>query len=291
MSKSPVTSTLRQQLSKTFDDPTYRPPPLASVALELQAVASRDDVDLEHVVRLLEKDQMLAGAVMRLVGSPLYAGRGPVRSLADAVLRLGIRTVRDTVFEAAIKKSVASAPLPELGEVMARIGLHGTATAYLSRIVCRHARMHDEQAFMCGLLHDVGFFALLFSVTRKKSQDMPPLAELWPEIDALHEHASRVVTKAWGLPNELSVVVGAHHHEHTGPSARVAAAVNVADFLSSRFVANVIGPPAADGFPLPACAISEVAVLDSLSLLGLDESGLDRITADGVVVMEHVLAG
>jgi HD-like signal output (HDOD) protein len=78
------------------------------------------------VVRLLEKDQMLAGAVMRLVGSPLYAGRGPVRSLADAVLRLGIRTVRDTVFEAAIKKSMASTPLPELAGSRGGFGLSST---------------------------------------------------------------------------------------------------------------------------------------------------------------------
>jgi hypothetical protein len=150
--------------------------------------------------------------------------------------------------------------------------------------------MDDDQAFLCGLLHDVGFFALLFAVTRKKPGELPPLAELWPEIDALHEHASRVVTKAWGLPSELSVVVGAHHHEHTGGSSRVAAAVNVADFLTSRFVANVIGPTAPDGFPLPACVISEVAVQDSLSVLGLGEGALDRIADDAVVVMEHVLA-
>src|SRR6186713_2485666 len=92
MLKSANTSTLRTQLFRTFEDPTYKPPPLPTVALELVSLASKHDVNVEDVVRLLERDQMLAGAVMRLVGSPIHAGRGPVRSLTDAVMRLGIRT-------------------------------------------------------------------------------------------------------------------------------------------------------------------------------------------------------
>ncbi|HEY2404747.1 MAG TPA: HDOD domain-containing protein [Polyangiaceae bacterium] len=288
MTKSPLSTTLRQQLAKTFDHPNYHPPPLSSVALELQSFTTRDDVDVDQVVRLLERDQMLAGAVMRLVGSPLYAGRGPARSLRDAVLRLGIRTVRDAVFEAALKKSAVGAP--EHNELMTRIARHGTATAYLTRVVCRRARIQDEQAFLCGLLHDVGFFALLFAIAQKKVQDLPPLPELWPEVDALHEQASRVVTKAWGLPGDLSVVVGNHHHEHTGASSRVAAVVNVADFLSARFAANVLGPPGADGVPLPACPITEVSVVDSLSVIGLDDSALDPIVADATPILESALA-
>src|SRR3954463_7841415 len=109
MSK-PSTSTLRAQLFRTFEDPTYKPPPLPTVVLELQALTAKSDAEVGEVVHVLEKDQMMAGAVMRLVGSPIHAGRGPVRSLGDAVMRLGIRTVRDSVFAAALKKGLFTAP-------------------------------------------------------------------------------------------------------------------------------------------------------------------------------------
>jgi HD-like signal output (HDOD) protein len=285
----PSTSTLRAQLFRAFEDPTYKPPPLPTVVLELEALAAKPDVEVDDVVHVLEKDQLMAGAVMRLVGSPIHAGRGPVRSLSDAVMRLGIRTVRDSVFAAALKKGIFTAS-GEYGEILARIARHGTATAYLSRIVCRHARVVEDQAFLGALLHDVGFAAVLLSVLRKKEASPPPLLELWPEIDALHEQASKAVTKLWGLSSELSLIVANHHHEHTGTSVRVAAVVNIADYLSERFDANITGPVGADGVPLPACAISPNSVEDSRTLLGLRDDALDRITAEAAPVLQEVLS-
>jgi HD-like signal output (HDOD) protein len=288
MVKSSSTSTLRAQLFRTFEDPTYKPPPLPAVALEIEAMASRPDVDVDEVVRVLERDPMLAGAVMRLVGSPIHAGRGPVRSLSDAVMRLGIRTVRDGVFNAALKKSLFTAS-GEYSEILRRIGRHGTATAYLARVVCRQARVVEDQAFLGALLHDVGFAAVLLSVMRKKDAALPSLIELWPEVDALHEQASKAVTKLWGLSAELSLIVANHHHEHTGNSARIAAVVNIADFLSERFDANIVGPPGPDGLPLPACAISLSSVEDSRTLLGLKDDALDKIAAEATPILKQVL--
>jgi len=288
MLKFANTSTLRAQLFRTFEDPTYKPPPLPTVALELAALTAKPDVNVEDVVRLLERDQMMAGAVMRLVGSPIHAGRGPVRSLTDAVMRLGIRTVRDGVFDVALKKSVFTVS-GEYSDILRRIGRHGTATAYIARVVCRHARVTDDQAFLGALLHDVGFAALLLAVLRKKEATPPPLSELWPDIDALHEQASKTVTKLWGLSNELSLIVANHHHEHTGNSVRVAAVVNIADFLTQRFDAHILGPPGEDRVALPACAISSSSVQDSRTLLGLRDDAFDRICAEAAPTLKEVL--
>lgn len=288
MIKSTNPPTLRAQLFRTFEDPTYKPPPLPAVALQLVALASKPDVNVEQVVRVLERDQMLAGAVMRLVGSPIHAGRFPVRSLTDAVMRLGVRTVRDSVFDSALKASLF-ANAGEYTDIMTRVLRHGTATAYLARIVCRHARVVEDQAFLGALLHDVGFAALLLAALRKKEANPPSLLELWPEVDALHEQASKVVTKLWGLSNELSLIVANHHHEHTGNSVRVAAVVNIADYLSERFDANILGPVGEAGVRLPACAISPTSIEDSRSLLGLPEDAFDRITREAAPILAEVL--
>jgi HD-like signal output (HDOD) protein len=287
MPNLPTTPALRHELSRTFEDPRYRPPPLPSVALELLALSSRRDVEIEDVVRVLERDQMLAGSVMRLAGSSIYAGRGAVRSLREAVLRLGVRTVRDTVFETALKRAVFD--VPSCNEIMARINRHGTATAYLTRFVCRYARVGEDQAFLCGLLHDVGFAALLFAAANQKQQILPPLDQIWEEIDALHEQASKIVTKLWGLPSEITLIVSNHHHDHTGRTSRLAGVVKIADFLSERFDAHVLGPLGADGVPRSACRIDPVAVEDSCSVLGLNAAALDRIAADAAPVLSVAL--
>lgn len=71
---------------------------------------------------------------------------------------------------------------------------------------------------------------------------------------------------------------------------RVAAVVNIADYLSERFDANITGPVGADGVPLPACAISPNSVEDSRTLLGLREDALDRITAEAAPILQEALS-
>ena len=61
--------------------------------------------------------------------------------------------------------------------------------------MARHARATEDQTFLGALLHDVGYAALILSVMRKKDAPAPPLVELWPEVDALHEQGSRAVTQ------------------------------------------------------------------------------------------------
>jgi HD-like signal output (HDOD) protein len=276
MSKSGGAPSLRTQLIKTFENPNYRPPPLPNIAIELQMLAAKEDASIEEIVRVLEKDEMLAGSVVRLVGSPLYAGRGPVRSLREAVIRLGVRTVRDVVFDASLRRGVFE--VPEYKETIAQIGRHSRATAYIARTVCKQARISEDMVFLCGLLHDIGFAAILFAAARAKVS--VPLAEMWAEVDSLHEQGSKLVTKLWGLPAELSTIVGAHHHLHTGATSRMAAVINLADHLTAQFSLAIVGPPDAEGNPMPADAVTTVEVSDSLSVLSLDEAAVQRIAAE-----------
>jgi HD-like signal output (HDOD) protein len=170
---------------------------------------------------------------------------------------------------------------------MERIRFHSTTTAYLTRVVCRHARVNEGNAFLCGLLHDIGFAAIVFAVANG-SGAKPPLAELWPELDAVHEQASKLVTKLWGLPTDLSVVVGHHHQLHTGASSRIAAVVAIADHLTARFSAQITGPPDPEGQALSADAVAAIQVDDARSVLGLDDGLMARIAADAAGVVSKL---
>lgn len=287
MAESLIAATLGAQLIETFDDPEYRPPPLPGVALELLSLSNRSDATIDRVVRLLEQDEMLAGGVMRLIGSPLYAGRSRIRSLKEAVVRLGVRTVRDLVFETALHQGVFR--LAEYGETIEQIRRHSTVTAYIARIVCKHAKFDEEHAFLCGLLHDIGFAGLLFAVSNIEAEDSPPLYRLWGEIDSLHEQASRVVTKLWNLPVELQELVGHHHHLHTGETSRVAAAIHIADRLSERFGASVVGPVDEQGKLMAGDAVDDFDLEVSRAELKLSEQTMDRIIEDAEATVPDIL--
>lgn len=268
---------LRTDLIAVFDDPAYRPPVLPAVALDVMAVAEREDADVAEIVRLLERDQMLAATVLRLVSSPLYAGRSPIKSLHAAVVRLGVRTIRDVVFEAAIARGVFQ--VGEYMDTIASIARHSTLTAYITRIVCRRAAIDADLAFICGLLHDVGFAGLLLAVKHVEGSAAPPLAPLWPHVDQLHERASHLLVERWGLPADVVEIVGHHHHLHTGITARVAAAVRIADHLTEYFGASVHGPRVG-GEPLPGDAIGAFDLETAAADLGLDDADVKNILAE-----------
>lgn len=287
MAESLIAATLGAELIETFNNPDYRPPPLPGVALELMSLSNRDDATIDRIVRLLEQDEMLAGGVMRLIGSPIYAARTRIRSLKEAVVRLGVRTVRDLVFETALNQGVFQ--LAEYSETIEQIRRHSTVTAYIARIVCKHAKIDEEHAFLCGLLHDLGFAGLLFAVSNIEAESSPPLIQLWAEIDTLHEQASRIITELWSLPIEIQELVGHHHHLHTGETSKIAAAIHLADRLSERFGASVVGPVDEQGVLLPGDAVDDFDLEVSRAELGLNDQTVQRIIDDAEVIVPDIL--
>lgn len=287
MSESLITSALRERLISVFEDPSYRPPPLPSVAMELLALSNRTDARASEVVRLLEQDEMLAGSVMRLVSSPIYSGRSNISTLKEAVVRLGFKVVRDMVFEVALRSGVFD--LDEYAETVAQVQRHSTVTAYISRIVCNKARIDGDQAFICALLHDAGFAGLLFAVTHFEGAESPPLEQLWTDVDALHERASGILATLWGLPTGMADVVGHHHHLHTGEFSKVAAAICVADRLSRSFGADVVGPADAQGIAIAADAVSDLDFEIARGELGLSEAKLDEVQAEAEQLVPQIL--
>jgi HD-like signal output (HDOD) protein len=136
-------------------------------------------------------------------------------------------------------------------------------------------------------LHDIGFAAVLFAVANGTGAK-PPLAELWPQLDAVHEQASKLVTKLWGLPTDLSVIVGHHHQVHTGATSRVAAVVAIADNLTEQFSAHIVGPPDPEGNSMPADSVAVLQVNDARSVLGLDDGLMARVVAEAGTVVSRL---
>ncbi len=91
--RAPDAAELTAQLQAALAAPGYRPPVLPSVAMEIMALASEPDADLGTVVKLLERDAVLAGRVLALAQSARYASRSPVVTLRQEAVRLGMETL------------------------------------------------------------------------------------------------------------------------------------------------------------------------------------------------------
>ncbi len=262
---------LSERVLTLFRSPSYTPPVLPTVALELQALAQRSDVETKAVVQLLEKDGFLAGHVLARAKSAAYGRGGPI-SLRDAVIRIGLRSLRDVVWEAAMNLRVFRAP----GYVtqMEAVRRHCAATAQCAAVGAGYTSYPADYAFLCGLLHDVGIAVTLLAASEQKKPPRPQ--RLNEAIGHTHAETARLVTRHWGLPEEVQLVVGAHHEIRVGGFVHpLAAIVAVAQHVAGQCGAALhLGPERdVDGTAPPELAAARKA-------LELNDKRIDLIVAE-----------
>lgn len=229
-------------LRARFASPDYRPPLLPHVAMELMQLSQRPNVQFEQLVKVLEQDPVLAARTLSIAQSAMYAARSPILSLYQATVRLGMKTLRDLVLEAALHVKIFRAPGFE--QPMARLARHSTATAHVVRAVCNRTRLDAEYAFLCGLLHDVGIAGILLTVSEDPRWRNVTFEQLAPILHEIHVEASATLTRLWKLPDPLLRVVATHHQlEVHGEAQKVNAALIVAEQLAWEAGAGMMPPP------------------------------------------------
>jgi len=229
-----------------LEAPDYRPPTLPAVATDLLSLSQKPDVDFDDVVALLEQDSMIAGRILKMVRSPIYSGVSQLTSLRDALVRLGLRTLRDIVLQVAMNVKVFRSP--DYADTMELIRKHCSVTAQFSKIVCKYSPIEAEYAFLAGLLHDVGIAGTLLALSdRKGKREKPPdLIAIWPAVDRVHCRAGELMAAHWKLPDEIKWVLGNHHQVIVqGVPHPLAATVAIAEDLAHELGFGVI-PKAGD---------------------------------------------
>jgi HD-like signal output (HDOD) protein len=225
-------------LRETLESPSYRAPVLPSVAVELMKLTRQPHVQLGAVRLLLERDSMLAARVLQLAQSALYSRGAPIRSLDEAISRLGLRTLEELFLQTVLSMRVFRASGFE--KPMEDLMRHSMLSAHVARIACRLTAIPDEFAFMCGLLHDVGMAAgLLILADQRGSGARRPAPPAFEEIafalQVVHEEASAVLADAWNLHPEVRLVIGIHHHFQQGRRIHpMAAVLCVADWVAAE---------------------------------------------------------
>lgn len=263
------------RLREAFSAPAYQPPVLPAVALELHGLVREGSASAARVRELIEREPLLAGKVLQLAQSPAYAGRVVVRSIEDAVVRLGTSALSSLFLKIAVQARVFRAP--GYAEPMRALARHSAVTAELARWVCRQTSFPEDAAFLCGLLHDAGAAAallLLADVQRGKSP--PAYAAVLPAVRSVHEDATLALARGWALSPDLGLVLARHHDfVREGRPHPLAAVLCVADHA-----ATLAGAAALDE---TADAAADAARHLALSRRVVDEL---RRLADRVVAVE-----
>jgi putative nucleotidyltransferase with HDIG domain len=247
-----------------FNAPEYRPPVLPRASLQLLALAKNSNVRIAEIARVLEQDQMLTAMVLRIANSAIHRAGRDVTTIEDAINRIGLRRMTEIVLEAAVTSRVFRAP--GYDKAMDQLREHSLATAHVARMLSRYGGVDPSEAFVCGLLHDIGVAAALIAVSDHFGASPPPPLELiWPAIMQQHAASGALLQQSWGLPNDLGRVLS-HHHEpnHTGAPRALLAVVSLADALVSELGVGLLDE------------VSDNALGAAQDALGLDQGLLNR---------------
>jgi len=203
------------------------------------ALALIDDPSssIEKVADVVKRDQGLALAVLRAANSSTFRRGGPVSSVEQGALRLGLEELRSVIVCVSVIDHFGGGDFDHLINVMS-FWEHSLAAA----LTCQHLApligMDREQAFMMGLMHDIGRIVLVeqfgkdylraFELAEHLKQPLDRIEKRLLGID--HTDVADVLFSTWGFPNEVRTPIANHHLslgnlKHLVPSSMKATAM------------------------------------------------------------------
>jgi len=262
-----------------------RLPVMPKATVRLLELLEFPDCSTQELAEVIETEPALAVKILKLANSPFYGQRGRIASVARAVVVLGAKTIRSlamAVWTHTLKAQMLGADEMKL---MLPLLQHGLATGVAAQmLVEKTSRALAEDAFMAGLLHDIGRVALVAQLgTRYQGYILDPAVR---DRVSLHEMEAAVLgfdhralgarlMTSWGLPGFLAAVAEHHHDAGLAPDAQnlvaaVALADNCASLLGFNLAIEILRPPQAE-----IAAFHGLA--DELVMIEFLESCADRV--------------
>ncbi len=138
-------------------------PTLPAVAVRvLDATAEGTNSTTRDVVQLIGSDPALTARILQLVHRADLGVRGEVNSIDRAVALLGFEAVRSAVLAISVFQALGGETQPVKGHFSREeFWKHCVAVACCAELLAEAARdVAPSEAFICGLLHDLGKVAL-----------------------------------------------------------------------------------------------------------------------------------
>ena len=201
-------------------------PTLPVIALRLMALTGSADSKMQEVVALVSADQSLASKLLSLANSAMTGIKAPITSVQQAVVMLGFETVRNLVLSVKVFEIFQQRGTGE-EETDAPVAFerkefwkHSLAVATAAEMLASQCkpRLSVHDAFVCGLLHDIGKVAFDTAMPKSFARVVEAamltrgdLADVERRIIGLdHGLAGKRLAEAWNLPQIITQAIWLH---------------------------------------------------------------------------------
>ncbi len=211
-------------------------PPRPKVYNQLSAYIARD-ASLDEIAGLLQEDVGLTAKLLHIANTAFFAGTHRVRTVHDAVRRLGVSCVRGLVLSTEVFASAPHWALDEV-ETINRHSLEVAARAH-------HIASPDfaTTATVAGLVHDLGslllctdFYETYKTLTLTDPREQERDVEEETVFGWNHADVGAHLLRLWNMGEDISLIVAHHHRPHRAPERyrRMAWTLYLADRFNPR---------------------------------------------------------
>ncbi|HSP01820.1 MAG TPA: HDOD domain-containing protein, partial [Thioalkalivibrio sp.] len=241
-------------------------PSLPQVLVRILDALQGGEADFQELAGVLLHDSAMSARVIAVANSSFYSRGGPCNSVERALLSLGLDTVKTLILTASIKQLFGQFNQGHRA-YLKQVWRHTLITASLAQVLATLTRYpRPEEAYLCGLLVDVGQLALLSAEEARywpmlqAVQDSPELLKAEREaFGQSHCDLAGEYMEAWGLGSFMADAV----RYHLEPVSRVLDAHHLVKLVN---LAHVLGRQD---------ELSDAAIATADTLFGLNE-GLTR---------------
>ena len=186
-------------------------PSLPDVVIRIREALLDEESSTDQIVRLIGSDPVLAARVLKTANSALfYSGTDSIGDLKTAVNRMGYDMVLNVSLTMVVQQLIHGNLLNAVKPHLETVWRHSVQVAAIAHILAkRETSINADEAFMAGLLHEIGKLYIL-----KRAQDHQDLFEHGEALEAImgawHSEVGRALIERWEFSEELADAVGDH---------------------------------------------------------------------------------
>ncbi len=185
----------------------YHMRPLSPIAVQLVEMASDENSTIKQLTTLIEKEPSLAVRVLHLANSVAFGLGGQVKTLTQAVVRLGVHRIKMMALSISLRDAFPMGSVGTLDyEAFWKMSLYRGLMAWG---LAEQSRMcHPEEAFLAALTQEIGLPVFFDLFIKGKQEDfdlsLEPLDDLLQrERDLVgldHRQVGKAALKFWKFP-------------------------------------------------------------------------------------------
>jgi HD-like signal output (HDOD) protein len=189
-------------------------PAFPQVVIDVQEAFKDANYTPQSIARVIATERSLADRLLQMANSAAFNVTGRVIiDLGVAVTRLGAQKVYSIAIAHAIQYIRQSEHLRSIARPLDELWTESVTVAHFCGAVAKRVSLPAPDAFVAGLLHDIGrFYILVQCVGRDPAR--PPMVVSEQLIHAWQPAIGKAVLQNWRMSEAVCEAVGAQAEEH-----------------------------------------------------------------------------